>query len=177
MTFRSLFTSTALALTVISATLSAYQYSNSCCNEAPCTGRFGIQTALASGGNLGIGLTYYTENFEFGITASGHINNARHSTKTAIPVIFAGLRQQLCNGTYFAYGINALGTFGHIEGKKIKSDYAVAPYISLEQVLTPDLILVLWVDPYNYHHQKLGCRSTTTQSFFSTGGIGLSYLY
>ena len=177
MTFRSFFTSTALALTVISTTLSAYQYSNSCCSEDSCAGRFGVQAALSTGGNTGIGLTYFTEDFEVGITASGHINDARHSTKTATPVLFAGLRQQLCNGTYFAYGITALGTFGHIDGKKIKSDYAVAPYISLEQMLTHDLMLVLWIDPYNYHHQKLGSHSTTTQSFFSTGGIGLNYLY
>jgi hypothetical protein len=170
---RFLFTllSTALFLTVSSQDLSAY-YFDDCCS-----GRFGVQGALTTGGNLGIGVVHYTEMTEIGATVSGQINNARHSSKSVTPAVFAGLRHSLCECTYFAYGLNAAATFGTYNGERIKCDVGVGPYISLEQMLTSHLMLVFWIDPYQYRYQKTRSDSVSTHNIFSTGGIGLTYLF
>jgi len=141
------------------------------------TGRFAIQGAIATGGTLGIGIVHYTENTEIGLTISGQINNASHSTKTVTPVLFGGLRNAICEGTYFAYGLNVVSTFGTDQGHKIKYDIGAGPYISLEQMLTCHVMLVFWIDPYQYQYQKIGKTSISTQSFFSTGGMGVNYLF
>lgn len=168
---KCIFFITTMFLNILSLNLFAYQY------EDWCSGRFAIQGAMATGGNLGIGVVHYTEITEFGLTISGQINNSHHSTKTATPVVFAGLRNSLCEGTYLAFGLNFANTFGVDHGKKIKYDISGGPYVSLEQMLTYHLMLVFWIDPYQYNYQKIGKESTSTQSFFSTGGIGLNYLF
>ena len=139
--------------------------------------RFGIQGAMATGGNLGIGIVNFTPVTEIGLTVSGSVNNAPDETRTITPVVFAGLRKSLCEHTYFAYGIDLAGTYGRIYGQKIDSDYGVGPYISLEQMLTPHLMLTGWIQPYQYHYQKRDWQSISTNNFFSTGGIGLNYLF
>jgi len=159
-------------LSILSLNLHANEY------EGYCSGRFAIQAAMATGGNLGIGVVHYTEHTELGVTIAGQINNAHHSTKTVTPVIFGGLRHALCEGTYFAYGLDFANTFGTNNGKKIKYDLSAAPYISLEQMLTHHIMLVLWINPYQYEYEKIGRQSSvSTQSFFSTGGIGLNYIF
>lgn len=163
-------------LSVLSLNLFANQI-DECCSEY-CSGRFAIQAAIATGGNVGIGLVHYTENTEFGVTAAGQINNARFSTKVVTPVIFGGLRHSLCDGTYLAYGLNFANTFGKLNGERIKYALSGGPYISLEQMLTHHVMLVVWINPYQYGYQKIGRHSSvTTQSFFSAGGIGLNYLF
>lgn len=136
-----------------------------------------VQAAIATGGSLGIGLTHYSDYSEFGFTLSGKYNNASNQTKTITPVFFAGLRKLLGENTYFAYGLDFLTQFGKDNGQTINSDYAIGPYISLEQALTTHLLLVGWIDPYVYEYEKKGGVSTSTNRFFSSGGIGLSYLF
>ena len=165
------FLSITLFLSAISLSLNANEYDD-CCE-----GRFAVQAAMATGGNLGIGIGHYSEQTEFGVTISGQINNARHSTKTVTPVIFGGLRNSLCEGTYLAYGLNFSNTFGTDRGRHIKYDIEAGPYFSLEQMLTSRLMLVLWINPYLYEYQKIGHQSVTTQSFFHAGGIGLNYFF
>lgn len=149
--------------------------STSC--AAQCCDRLAIQGAMATGGNLSIGVVDYTERTELGLTLSGNYNNASHSTKTITPVIFGGLRQNIWNRTYFAYGLDLVGTFGRNNGQRINSDYAIGPYISIEQMLTCHVMLAGWIQPYQYQYQRIGGVSTTTNSFFSTGGIAINYLF
>lgn len=167
-----LFLSTALFLNILSPSLSAEPWGD-CCG-----GRFAVQTAMATGGNLSIGIAHYTEQTELGVSISGQINNARRSTKTVTPVLFGGLRTSLCEGTYFACGLDVSNTFGTCKNRKIKLELDIGPYLSLEQMLTSRLMLVLWINPYMYEYQKLDHKqSLTTQSFFNTGGIGLNYFF
>jgi hypothetical protein len=139
--------------------------------------RFGIQGAMATGGNLGIGIVNFTPTTELGLTVSGSVNNAPDRTQTITPVLFGGFRKALGERTYFAYGIDLAGTYGRIYGEKIDSDYGVGPYISLEQMLTAHLMLTGWIQPYQYHYQKRGVQSVSTNNFFSTGGVGLNYFF
>jgi len=136
-----------------------------------------IQSTIATGGNLGIGLTYYTDTTELGFTASGLTNTAEDDTKLFVPVIYGGLRVALGESTYFAYGLDLLGQFGHETGKTIAADYKIGPYISLEQELSSRLLLVGWIDPYSYEYKKEGDVSISTNRFFADGGIGLSYYF
>lgn len=142
-----------------------------------CWNRLAVQGAISTGGNLSIGLVDYTEKTEIGVTISGSVNNARRETRTVTPVIFGGLRNNIWNNTYFAYGLNVVGTFGREHGQRIQSDYQGGPYISLEQMLTCHLMLSGWILPYQYGYVKTGGSSTTTNSFFNSGGIGLNYLF
>lgn len=139
--------------------------------------RIAIQAAIATGGNLGIGIVDYAETTELGLTISGTVNNASNQTKTISPVIFGGLRKALGEQTYFAYGIDLVSTFGRDHGSHINSDYAVGPYISLEQMLTSHIMLSGWIEPYQYHYVKIAGTSTSTNNFFSSGGIAINYLF
>lgn len=144
-----------------------------CCNSS----RFGIQGAIATGGNLGLGIVNFTEKTEIGLTVSGKYNNARYQTKTITPVIFAGLRNHLCQCTYFAYGLDLVSTFGRNNGRTINTDYQVGPYISIEQMLTHHVMLAGWILPYQYSYQKVCCVSTSTNNFFGAGGFAINYLF
>lgn len=148
--------------------------SQACCYPS---NRLAIQAAMATGGVLGMGLVNFTETTELGLTLSGNYNNARCSTRTITPVLFGGLRQNICCNTYFAYGIDLASTFGQQHGLSIHSDYHVGPYISIEQMLTPHVMLAGWIQPYQYAYERIGCSSVSTQSFFSTGGIAINYLF
>lgn len=140
--------------------------------------RIAIQGAIATGGTLSIGIVNYSETTELGFTISGTYNNASQPTRTVTPVIFGGFRKSIRELTYFAYGLNLVGTFGRNNGDTIKADYQVGPYISLEQMLTTHLMLSGWILPYQYSYQKTaGNSSTSTNSFFNSGGIALNYLF
>jgi hypothetical protein len=136
-----------------------------------------IQGAMATGGVMSIGLVQYTPSTEIGVTASGSFNNADDETKTFTPVVFAGLRESCGEQTFFAYGIDLADTFGDLNGSSIKTDIQVGPYISLEQMLTPHIMLSGWILPYQYEYLKVDHVSVTTHDFFSAGGIAINYLF
>lgn len=145
--------------------------------QETCDHRPAVQAAIATGGNLSIGIADYTERTELGATISGTMNNASAQTNNVTPSLFAGLRYALREATYFAWGLDLTDTFGTQNGGHIDADYQVAPYISLEQMLTKNLMLSGWIQPYQYQYEKISGNSTTTQSFFNGGGIGLNYLF
>lgn len=152
-------------------------------NELPTkTNQLAIQGAIATGGSLGIGITNYTETTELGGTISGIIDNADDQTKLVVPVVFAGWRKLLSegtytDGTYFAYGLDLVGKFGHIDGERLDADYQIGPYISLEQLVTKHILLVGWIQPYSYEYVKKEGEITSINGFFACGGMGISYLF
>jgi hypothetical protein len=139
--------------------------------------RLAVQGAIATGGNISIGLVTYREKTELGFTIAGKINNSSNQTKIITPVIFAGLRKAMKENTYFAYGIDFASAFGKESGETINSNYQVGPYISLEQMLTHNFMLSGWIQPYQYEYKKVGGSSTSTNNFFSTGGLAINYLF
>lgn len=142
-----------------------------------CDNRFAIQSAIVTGGNFGIGIANYSNIAEYGLTVSGTWNNASHDTRLFIPAIFGGFRHLLGEYTFFAYGLDLASKFGRENGMAVNADVFAAPYISLEQALTSHLLLVGWVNPYSFEYEKRGGVSVTTQKFFGSGGLGLSYLF
>lgn len=161
----------------MSGLLTIYSFAYAASSSNTDISQYGIQGSIATGGNFGIAVVHYTNNTELGLAGSGSVNNPNDDNKTFTVVFFAGLRKALGEQTYFAYGINTAGTFGRLDGENIQSDYAVGPYISLEQMLTPHLILTGWILPYQYQHEKTNDISTSTNRIFAAGGIGIAYLF
>ncbi len=149
-------------------------FSLSCeANAAANTSHAAIQGAISTGGNLGIALANYSERTEIGLTLSGKTNNK--GTGFVVPALFAGIRHEIGQSTYFAYGIDLASKFGEDGGRHVDANVQVGPYISLEQALTNRFLLVGWIEPYTYEYEKLNGYSTTTQRVFGAGGIGISY--
>lgn len=142
-----------------------------------CGHQFAVQAAIVTGGNFGIGIVDFTDVTEIGLTISGSINDAPLETKRVTPVIFAGLRSALGERTYFASGLDLNRTFGTIDGSHVDSNIQVGFYISLEQMLTNHVMLTGWINPYQYTYLKLAGVGVSTNDFFSTGGVGINYLF
>ena len=149
-----------------------------------------VQGVLATNGELAIGLADYTNSTEAGLSFSVTFDNADDRTSLFIPTLFLGLRKELFENTYFAYGLDFTGVFGKDAGQHIDSDYIGGLYISLEQQLTSRVLLSGWIDAYSYEYRKLAGAdndhffghhhgsdsvATSTNRFFASGGIGLSY--
>ena len=94
-----------------------------------------------------------------------------------MPVLYGGWRKSLGERTYFSCGLDLVGKYGRDAGKAISADYQVGPYISLEQLLTRHVMLEIWVDPYAYEYANKGGAETSTNRFFGSGGLGISYLF
>jgi hypothetical protein len=139
--------------------------------------QLGVQAVIATGGSIGMGPVRYTEHTEMGLTVAGTIDNADAQTKLFVPDIFGGWRKALGEKTYFATGLDVLGKFGRDAGEAISADYLAGPYISVEQYLTPHLLLGIWVDPYTYEYADKAGTKTSTNNIFSNGGLGISYLF
>ncbi|MGL5743468.1 MAG: hypothetical protein ACRCXC_13555 [Legionella sp.] len=88
-------------------------------------GHVAIQGVLVTGGNLGIGLAYYTERTEIGVTGSASINNAHEETQIFTPDVFAELRKNITNHTYAALGLDLGTIIGHQSGETIKGALSV----------------------------------------------------
>lgn len=136
-----------------------------------------LQGAMATGGVMSLGVVQYTPSTEIGLTASGSINNAPDESKSFTPVVFGGLREALGEQTFYAYGLQLGDTFGQSNGETIKTDIFVGPYVSLEQMLTPHIMLSGWIMPYQYEYLKIDHVAVSTHDFFSAGGIAINYLF
>lgn len=158
-----------ITLALLSCFNLSYAYTNA-------TG-LAVQGVLVTGGNLAIGLVNYTANTELGFTLGASWDNKSQSTQLFIPALFGGFRQQILEHTYFAFGLDIAAKFGEINGQHIDTAISGGPYISLEQSLSSRILLTGFIQPYSIDYEKLAHSSTTTQHFFSTGGIALSYIF
>jgi hypothetical protein len=136
-----------------------------------------VQGVLVTGGNLAIGLVDYAPNTELGFTIGASWNNKSQATQLVIPALFGGFRQQILDHTYFAFGLDLVTKFGTVNGQHVDAAISAGPYISLEQSLSSRVLLVGFIQPYSIDYEKLAHSSSTTQHFFSTGGIALSYIF
>lgn len=164
-----------IAISLFTSSLAHAQYEFM--EDYLCGHQFAIQSAIVTGGNFGIGIVDFTDVTEIGLTISGSINDAPFETKRVTPVIFAGLRNALGERTYFAWGLDLNRTFGTLNGNHVDSNIQVGLYVSLEQMLTNHVMLTGWVNPYQYTYLKLANNGVSTNDFFSTGGIGINYLF
>ena len=163
-------------ITLLSMTFSVS--ANTTLNADPA--RVGIMAVLGAEPEitgLGIGMVRYAPTTEIGFNVSGSVNNAHNATQTVVPVVFAGLRKNLNQQTYFAYGVSFTDIAGHIDGLKIDAFYQVGPYIALEQMLTNHLMLSGWILPYQYDYEKIGGVLVSGHDIFSAGGIAFNYLF
>jgi len=138
--------------------------------------RFAVESAIVTGGTVSLGGDVYTKGFEAGLSGGGKISNGDSQTRLFTPSAFVGLRKFLTNSTVFAYGLDASTTFGKDSGKKINYSYSAAPYVSIEQFLTDDVMLGVWYNPYQYTIEKKAGEITRTHDFGS-GGVALKYLF
>lgn len=145
--------------------------------------RIALQGNLqVSNGNAytGFGIVDYGRWFELGANFGGLVSKGDGQSKVFLPSAFGGFRHLLsrCDCTYFAWGLNYSSRLGQDNGRHIKSDYGVGPYISLEKWLSYNILLVGYINPYRYEHEviKNGPRITSNQ-YFTSGGIAVSYVF
>ena len=138
---------------------------------------YAIESAITTNGNIGAGITRYSDTTEIGVSFSGLIINTHHNTKLFVPVLFGGFRKQIAEQTYLAYGLDLASKFGKDTGATIKSDYFIGPYVSIEHQLTPNVLFLAWLDPYSFEYERVGCVSSSTHRFLGSGGIGVSYFF
>jgi hypothetical protein len=137
--------------------------------------RWGIQGSMTTGGEFGIGVADYTRTTEFGINFAAAFYNSHYgNASTFTPAFFGGFRKALTPKTFFAFGLDAAVNFVKPGGESTKTGWFAGPYISLEQMLTNNLMLTGWINPYSY--ARNADDSYSVQSVFASGGIGLSYL-
>ncbi len=143
--------------------------------------RIALQGSLsASNGQAytGFGIVDYGRWFELGMNLAALTKNSSSSSKLFLPSAFGGFRYPMKERTYFAWGLNYASKLGKESGQHIKSDYSAGPYISLEQWLTYNIMLVGWINPYKYEHEVTqGNVVTTGHQFFSSGGIAINYVF
>lgn len=137
-----------------------------------------VQMALVANAGMSIGLLHFDEYYSYGINLAGKVGktNNLHS-RLFTPALFAGGRYYLDCATYFAYGIDLTSKFGKEDGQTVKDNIGVGPYVSLDYHMTNCIVLSGWIDPYFYNYEKIGITQKRTHSFFSTGGIGISYFF
>jgi hypothetical protein len=145
-------------------------------------GRLGVQAGynLGTASGTSIGVVHYWNNFEGGITGGYASNNVTGSeTKIGNVGAFAGLRHSLDQGSWFAWGANFQYGFGTISGRAGYKPIQVGPYVALEHMLGNSILVAAWINPYLYRSEKddVNTVATVTSSFFTTGGIGFSYLF
>lgn len=136
-----------------------------------------IQSSIIFDGFFSVGLLRYTENYSTGIFASSSINDAPNKTQVVTPGWFGGPRFRIYDGTFLAFGVDVFAQLGRILGEQIDGSYGLGPYISIEQYLTPNLILAAWIHPYFFDHQQRANVATDVNRIFNSGGFGLSYLF
>lgn len=139
---------------------------------------WGAQMFMATGGNISLGINHYTPTYSAGIFFGGQITNGGLDNSNGTVGLFAGPRYLIWPRTYFAYGLDLSGTFGNKNGQDINSSYFVGPYASIEYYLSTHFLISAILNPFSYQHEELeGSSSVNTFRFFSSGGIGLSYLF
>lgn len=136
-----------------------------------------IQGAIVTGGVASIGIAHYSDSIEFGAAVTGAMDNDSDKTSIFTPVIFGGWRKNILENTYFAFGLNIGANLGEDSGENLDPDIFAGPYISLEQQLTSKLLLVGWIDPYNYEYRRTDDESLSINRFFNSGGIALNYYF
>jgi len=138
---------------------------------------WGAQIAATSGGNISPGFVRYAPNYSAGITASANLDN-NEDDRTFSVEIFGGPRYLLLPATYFAYGLEVDSEFGKKHDKTIEASYAVGPYVGIDYYFSTHVLISAFISPYTYQYERLKDESSTsTNKIFSSGGIGLSYLF
>ncbi len=139
--------------------------------------QWAVQGTFDVANKLFIGISNYTNYFEWGVSAGGKITSQNIKSSNVTPFWFADLRAHLANNTVLAYGFDGSFTFGENNGHHINSDWVVSTRIALEQYLTQSVILTGWINPNCYIHTREGGVTNTVNTIFSTGGIALSYVF
>lgn len=133
---------------------------------------WGIQGAVVTNGNITTGVAYYTPHSSAGITVGAHVAN--HDNSRVTLSIFGGPRDLIHPQVYFAYGLDV----GTTLGDDIKNSYFIGPYIGLDYYATTNILFSVFVNPAMYNHEEIKHQSTQNRvDIFSSGGIGISYLF
>lgn len=141
--------------------------------------RIAIQGAIVNGGAVSIGLAKYAPCYELGITGGAVFASGNSISFT--PTIFGGFRRNWGENTFFAYGLDVSTTIGRYYGESFGRNVFIAPYISLEQMVSSHIMVSGFINPYAFQYRRydtdVGYIERTTNHIFSTGGLALSYLF
>ncbi|MFA6409207.1 MAG: hypothetical protein WCW01_03425 [Gammaproteobacteria bacterium] len=167
-----------IAAAALAASLVLFQSPSYAYGKDDPNGHWGVDGAVVTDGSILMGVNRYAPNYEVGLAFGGKFNNSSTARTSLFSVpVFVGLRSFLAEHTALGYGVNGGVAFGRSAGAKVNSNYTVAPYVSLEQYLTEHVMLRFWLNPYQYEYDKKDGVSTSTNSIFSAGGFGVTYLF
>ncbi|MFA6409206.1 MAG: hypothetical protein WCW01_03420 [Gammaproteobacteria bacterium] len=166
------------AIAALTASLVLFQSPSYAYGRDDLNGHWGIDGSVITDGTILMGVNRYAPNYEAGIAFGGKFDNSSTARNSFFRLpIFVGLRHFIAEHTVFAYGINGGSTFGRHNGAKINSDVTVGAYVSVEQYVSENVLLRVWIDPYQYENEKKDGVTTSTNSIFSAGGLGVTYLF
>lgn len=133
---------------------------------------WGIQGAIVTDGNISTGVVYYTPHSSAGITLGAHVAN--HDNSRVNLTVFGGPRYLIHSQAYFTYGLDVGTSFGD----DIKNAYFIGPYVGLDYYATTNILFSVFINPAMYSHEEIKHQSTQNRvDIFSSGGIGISYLF
>lgn len=136
------------------------------------------QVAIIANAGMSLGILRFDEFYSYGFSIAGRLSNVdKRNINIFTPAVFLGGRYRLDKHAFFAYGIDAAGTFGKIGGKSIRDSFGVGPYLQLDYHLNNFVVLSGWINPYYYNRVKIIGSTNKTQSYFNTGGLGVSYMF
>ncbi len=130
-------------------------------------------------GNGSLGFGYYSNNFAVSLSINGLNYSDGPETSYWTPFLFAELKKEIDSNTHFGYGVNYHQTFGDDNGEEIR-DYSLGPHLSISHKLLDKLLIMGWVNPYEYRFIGRKTSSGTTGNSiaaYGSGGLRLVYFY
>ena len=143
--------------------------------EVP-SNQWGVQAYIIDSGATAVGVVNYGECHSAGLSFAGYLKKSDKNSNIFSVSLFGGPRNKIRENTYFAYGFDIATRFGTQDGNRIKSSFAIAPYVSIEYQPLRQVILSVWTNIYTYQSELIANKRTTTHKFGACG-IGMSYLF
>jgi len=136
------------------------------------------QIAINANAGMSLGIVRLDEFYSYGFSIAGKLSKVNNTNSNIFtPSIFGGGRYRLDKHAFFAYGIDVVSKFGKVGGQSVKNSIGAGPYLQLDYHLNNSVVLSGWINPYFYNREKIIGITNKTQSYFNTGGIGVSYMF
>lgn len=107
----------------------------------------------------------------------GH-SSISSSTQSTFSTIggWLGIRKQLNNRLYFAYGAEGYSNFGEDGSDTISNGYEAGPFISLHYYLSKHAYVTLFNNPIYISSEEIAGIATSRLILFA-GGVGIGYQF
>ena len=126
---------------------------------------------------MGANIIRFSPNYSVGLGASASIDDEDDNSTYDVS-IFGGPRFLIHSATYFVVGFGVSSEFGEKDHRDIEASYSLEPYVGIDYYFSTHVLTSAFISSYGYRYERLdGKASTNTNEIFSSGGIGISYLF